>query len=241
LLRTLFFLLPDFFMSELFLVRHGQASFDADDYDQLSPLGYEQAGILANYWESMGQRFDQGYSGSLKRQRQTVEGVTKQVDSSAPEILEGLNEYSSHEILTAFREQHANADGFADVGNMKDRRFFQRFLEAACLRWVRGELEGYNIELFADFKQRVNDAVQTIMANNAKGKKVVVATSGGVIALAVQSVLKMPDEQAINLNWMVYNSSVTRINFSGSRVSLSMFNSIPHLEQAHLADKITYR
>lgn len=228
-------------MSELYLVRHGQASFDADDYDQLSPLGYEQASILSNYWESMARRFDHSYCGSLKRQKQTAEGFATQVESDEPTILEGLNEYSSHEILAAYREQHAEKDGFDLSGNMKDRRFFQRFLEAACLRWVRAEIEGKGIEPFADFKQRVSESLQTIMTENAKGKTIAVATSGGVIALAVQTVLNMPDEQAINLNWMVYNSSVTRINFSGSRVSLSMFNSIPHLEQAHLADKITYR
>ena len=30
-------------MGTLYLVRHGQASFGADDYDQLSPLGHQQA------------------------------------------------------------------------------------------------------------------------------------------------------------------------------------------------------
>jgi len=228
-------------MSELFLVRHGQASFDADDYDQLSELGYQQAAILADYWEAMGQRFDCSYSGSLRRQQQTAHGLAKQVTGAEPAIIEGLNEYSSHEILQAYREQFAQTDGFVEHGNMKDRRFFQRLLEAACLRWVNGQLQGHGIELFADFKARVNDAVQQIMGDNAKGKKVVVATSGGVIALAVQSVLQMPDEHAIKLNWMVYNSSLTRINYSGSRVSLSMFNSIPHLEQPGQRDKISYR
>ncbi len=228
-------------MSELFIVRHGQASFDADDYDQLSEVGYQQAAILADHWQSMERRFDSLYCGSLKRQKQTAEGVAKQVNNPEPGILEGLNEYSSHEILNAYREQFAAADGFAADGNMKERGFFQRFLEAACLRWVRGELESGDIEKFADFKARVGNAFAKIMEENAKGKKVVVATSGGVIALAVQTVLKMPDEQAINLNWMVYNSSVTRINYSGSRVSLSVFNSIPHLEQPHQRDKITYR
>jgi broad specificity phosphatase PhoE len=228
-------------MSELFLVRHGQASFDADDYDQLSEVGYAQAAILADYWQAMSQRFDHSYCGSLKRQRQTANEVAKCIDSSEPTVLEGLNEYSSHEILAAYREQHAQADGFAAGGNMKEKKFFQRFLEAACSRWVNGQLEGQGMELFRHFKERVNDAVMQIMNDNAKGRKVVVATSGGVIALAVQSVLQMPDEQAIKLNWMVYNSSITRINFSGSRVSLSMFNSIPHLEQVQFADKITYR
>lgn len=228
-------------MSELFIVRHGQASFDADDYDQLSKLGYQQATILADHWESMDQRFDSCYCGSLRRQRQTAEGVAKQIDQPEPTVIDGLNEYSSHEILNAYREQFAQSDGFSGDGNMKERGYFQRFLEAACLRWVRGELEGHGIEAFADFKARVGESIAKIMADNAKSKKVVVSTSGGVIALAVQTVLKMPDEQAISLNWMVYNSSVTRINYSGSRVSLSVFNSIPHLEQPRQRDKISYR
>ena len=228
-------------MSELFLVRHGQASFDADDYDQLSPLGIEQASILSSYWQTMKRRFQHSYCGSLKRQRQTAKGIAACVETPEPGVLPGLNEYSSHEILTAFREQHAYADGFGAGGDMKDRRFFQRFLEAACLRWVRGELDGHGIELFADFKARVNQAIQEVMAAHPKSSQVVVATSGGVIAMAVQSVLKMSDAQAIKLNWMVYNSSITRIHYSGGRVSLSMFNTIPHLEQAEFADKITYR
>lgn len=59
--------------------------------------------------------------------------------------------------------------------------------------------------------------------------------------MAVQSVLGTPDEEAIKLNWMIYNTSITRIPFSGSRRSLSMFNSIPHLERPGLVDKITFR
>src|SRR5690606_13783070 len=97
------------------------------------------------------------------------------------------------------------------------------------------------IEAFADFKQRVCAALAEVMAANSKGRRVVVSTSGGVIAIAVQSVLDIPDEQAINLNWMVFNTSLTRIPFSGSRKSLSVFNSISHLERPGFTDKITYR
>ncbi|MGQ9426485.1 histidine phosphatase family protein [Gilvimarinus sp. F26214L] len=233
-------------MSELFLVRHGQASFGADDYDNLSDLGHEQAAILAEYWNSLGQRFDAIYSGSLKRQRATAEGLRKQVDQAEVGVHEGLNEYVSHHILDAYREQYARADGFVIEGEgyasgMKDRRFFQRFLEQACQRWVQGELESDFIEPFPQFKQRVGDALQEIMAANSKGRRVVLATSGGVIAIAVQSVLNVPDEQAINLNWMVYNTSITRIPFSGARKSLSVFNSIPHLDRPGYTDKISYR
>lgn len=228
-------------MSELYLVRHGQASFDSDDYDKLSPVGHEQAAILADYWGSIDQKFDAIYCGSLRRQRETSAGLAKQIHTSEAAILEGLNEYTSHTVLDAYREQHAEKDGFPADGNMRERKFFQKFLEAACLRWVRAELEGDEIEPFSVFKARVRDALKTIMAENAKGRRVVVSTSGGVIAMAVQAVLDMPDEQAINLNWMVFNTSITRIPFSGSKQSLSVFNAIPHLERAGFTDKITYR
>ena len=44
-------------MGTLYLVRHGQASFGADDYDQLSPLGHQQAVRLGEY---LRQRFERG-------------------------------------------------------------------------------------------------------------------------------------------------------------------------------------
>lgn len=228
-------------MSELYLIRHGQASFDSDDYDKLSDTGHQQAAILADYWQSLGVQFDAIYSGSLLRQLETAAGVSKQVAEQQPTVLEGLNEYSGDQVLTAYRQQFAEQDGFSAAGNMKDRKYFQRILETACQRWVKGELESENLEPFAEFKQRVRDALEHIMSGNAKGRQLAVTTSGGVIAIAVQSILHMPDEQAINLNWMVYNTSITRIPFSGSRKSLSVFNAIPHLERPGFIDKITYR
>jgi len=227
-------------MSEIYLIRHGQASFASDNYDQLSPVGHEQAAILSKYWQSIDVKFDAIYSGSLQRQRETAEGISECVQAD-PEILTGLNEYSSIEILNCYREEFAEQDGFDLKGDMKEKKYFQRFLESACLRWVRNELSASDIEPFADFKSRVVDALNHIITANKKGRQVVVTTSGGVISLAVQSVLNIPDEHAISLNWMVFNSSITRIAFSGSRKSLSVFNAIPHLERQGFTDKITYR
>ncbi|GIT63997.1 MAG: hypothetical protein Ct9H300mP22_3970 [Gammaproteobacteria bacterium] len=39
-------------MSELILVRHGQASFGQKSYDKLSDLGIEQVRILARHWQT---------------------------------------------------------------------------------------------------------------------------------------------------------------------------------------------
>ena len=50
-------------MGNLYLVRHGQASFGADDYDQLSELGQAQALRLGEYWRERGMKFDAIYTG----------------------------------------------------------------------------------------------------------------------------------------------------------------------------------
>lgn len=233
-------------MSELFLIRHGQASFGADDYDKLSELGHEQAGILCDYWHSLGYRFDQICFGTLNRQRSTAECLLERIETGEPLVLSGLDEFVSHDVIDAYREQYAISDGFEVAGKthtlgVDDPRWFQRFIGKACERWVNNELDSPQLEPFPLFKGRVCGALQEIMSANAKGRRVVVVTSAGVIAMAVQSVLGMPDQEAVKLNWAVYNTSLTRIPFSGSRKSLSMFNAIPHLERPGYTDKITYR
>ena len=45
-------------MGTLYLVRHGQASFGAADYDQLSELGRRQSVRLGEYFANKGLTFD---------------------------------------------------------------------------------------------------------------------------------------------------------------------------------------
>jgi broad specificity phosphatase PhoE len=52
-------------MGHLYLVRHGQASFGADNYDQLSELGGWQSERLGQYFASKGRAFDTVITGSL--------------------------------------------------------------------------------------------------------------------------------------------------------------------------------
>ena len=64
-------------MGTLYLVRHGQASFGADDYDVLSPLGHQQAVRLGEYFKTKGLVFDAAMTGTLQRQISTFEGICK--------------------------------------------------------------------------------------------------------------------------------------------------------------------
>ena len=59
-------------MGTLHLVRHGQASFGAEDYDQLSALGARQCLALGQHYARRGVRFAGVLRGSLRRHQQSL-------------------------------------------------------------------------------------------------------------------------------------------------------------------------
>ena len=62
-------------MGTLYLVRHGQASLGAADYDQLSDLGRRQCERLGSWFRSHGVRFDAVLTGTLKRHAQSLAAI----------------------------------------------------------------------------------------------------------------------------------------------------------------------
>ncbi len=64
-------------MSTIYLVRHGQASFGTDNYDQLSATGREQVRQLGKYFAESGERIDRIYAGALRRQTETAEIIAE--------------------------------------------------------------------------------------------------------------------------------------------------------------------
>ena len=60
-------------MGMLYLIRHGQASAHAEDYDQLSELGKIQGRIIGNHLSD--KQIDAIYIGPRKRHLQTYEAA----------------------------------------------------------------------------------------------------------------------------------------------------------------------
>jgi len=239
-------------VSELIFVRHGQASFGAESYDKLSPLGVQQVRILAQYWQDNGERFDHIYAGELLRQRETAVELLPLVDTPAAQIAvhPGLNEYNGTPLIDIYLRDHHPADPAVPEQKVPtlpilDRKLFQQIFEATTAKWIRDELvptaDDHEFESWPAFQSRVHGAIDELMARHTDGSRVLVSTSGGVIALALQRVLRLPDAQVIDANWMVNNSSVSRLRYGGGRVSLTLFNGLAHLEKPQLRELITYR
>lgn len=234
-------------MSELILVRHGQASFGAESYDQLSELGRQQVRILAEHWRSMGEQFDAIYSGSLNRQQQTAALLADVVTAPQPSIDPAFNEYAGEPLIRIYMRDHARFEGMPDHLDFRelDRKTFQVILEAAGRHWQAGTLQpaqtDVDFEPWPAFQRRVQQALQAVMARHRRGSRVIISTSGGVIALAVQYALELSDSQALAINWMVNNSSVTRLVYGRDRVSVGSFNSLAHLETPTGRELITFR
>lgn len=232
-------------MSTIYLVRHGQASFGTDNYDQLSATGREQVRHLGAYFAGLGERIDRIYSGSLRRQTETAEIIAASLQDATPPIAieHAFDEYDSDVILHTFAksltpEQLAEA-GWPELRT--DRRKFQFFLERAARAWVEARIEAEAMTPWRGFHGRIAAGIESIMRNEGRSKTLIVSTSGGVIGTIVAHVLGLSNHTGIELNWAVHNASITRLIYNADKVSLSLFNGLPHLDRAELRPLITYR
>ena len=219
-------------MSTLVLVRHGQASFGGPAYDELSDLGLRQGELLRSYWLGRGETFDEVWSGSLARQRDSARLALVQ-----PQVDPRWNEYDADAILArlgpglAERRPEFRALWAAHLAAPRDPRTFQRMFEPLMLAWVTGEAADADVEPWAAFRDRVRAVLADVMAA-PHSRRVAVFASGGPIGVAVMTVLGAPDWRALELNWRLRNGSLTTFLFSPGRVSLDGFNATPHLALA---------
>lgn len=237
-------------MSTLYLIRHGQASFGAEDYDVLSTLGGEQSAHLGRHWAARGQRLDACYSGPKRRQIDTARHFRTAasehgVSYPEAEILAGLDEYPALALLRHWlprlSAEHPELRDLLDpAGRGPDSaQRWERAFATITGKWARGELTTDDIESFAAFQRRVHDAVEHIMTAQGRGKRVAVFTSGGPVAMAVQMAMGLAAEVALRTAWVVANAAVTEFRYR-DRESLTLirFNTIGHLPEPRL---VTYR
>ena len=225
-------------MGTLYLVRHGQASFGADDYDQLSPLGHRQSVRLGEYlrerWQREGTPVQTVLMGSLRRHRQTWEGIAEGAGLKlSASIWPDLDEYDSHALIEAIRPGPLPKPDTPE----KYREHF-RLLREALKSWMAGQTTPRGMPSYAQFKvgvARVLDHVRT-----QHDSDVLLVSSGGPISTAVGHVLGTPAETTIDLNMRIRNTALSELVFTPKRHMLMTYNTLPHLEGREHQDWITY-
>ncbi len=226
-------------MGTLYLVRHGQASFGADDYDKLSELGHKQSVRLGEYWRAKGVTFDAVLVGTLKRHTQTLAGIAQGMGGdpgrdARPLSWPGLNEYDSAAVIAAIhpaplQKSDASAERY---------RAHMRLLRDGLTQWMNGLVSPKGMPSYAEFLKGVTSALDHVRAHH--DGNVLLVSSGGPISAAVRHVLGTTPETSIELNLRMRNASVTEFAFTPKRHMLVTFNTLAHLDAPQHADWVTY-
>lgn len=226
-------------MSRVFLVRHGQASFGAADYDNLSPTGHEQSRVLGVALAARGIAADVVVAGEMKRHAQTAAAVLDGSGWPAEVAVDaGWNEFDHLQVL-AVHERPATVEGESE------KAAFQRWFEQATSRWTSGDHEASYDETFAAFTARVEAALARILDSVPRKGTAVVLTSGGPIAWAAASLLaddsRTRTDLWLRLNPVSINTGVSTVVRGASGSTLVSFNAHDHLFADGTSDLLTYR
>jgi broad specificity phosphatase PhoE len=239
-------------MASLTLVRHGQASYLKENYDQLSDLGKRQAQTLGEYWIRTKTSFDQVYYGPACRHLRTgeiVADVYRQAGLPWPEpvTVPDMDEYVGTAIVRTFLpgllETHEDIRALeAEYRRTEEQnaafKVYDKLFARISRMWVDEELDSPELESWKRFCARIERGIQMIRDSAGENKRIVVFTSGGVIAASARLALDLAPQRTLELSWTSRNASYTELVFTLERIWLSSFNNHPHLEDE---DLLTYR
>jgi broad specificity phosphatase PhoE len=224
-------------MAELFLVRHGQASIESDNYDQLSSLGHQQSRWLGEYFAERGLVFDRIITGQMVRHRETAEGVLAGFGkpSFALETTADWDEFDFDRLISQFLTEYPTFRLADDV----PRSARYGLLKQALEHWAAGKLQGELPESWAEFEGRLTRQLDALQSQSSR-EKVLVISSGGAIAMALRLILMSPPSMMVKLNLQTRNASLSHCYFNSSGFSLSSFNAVPHLDTSERRELISY-
>jgi broad specificity phosphatase PhoE len=223
-------------MPTLYLVRHGQASFGAADYDNLSDLGHQQAELLGRYFKAKNLKFDASYAGTLRRHAQTYLGIAQGMGIDQAALLRpGLNEYDSDAVVEAIHPEPLSRERSPE----NYRKHF-RLLRDGLSAWMDGKTEPRGMPHYADFVSGITDVLDEVRMQYGgnDNARILICSSGGPISTAVGCILGTSAQTTIELNLRIRNTSITEFAFTPKRHMLVTYNTLPHLEDK--PDWVTY-
>ncbi len=219
-------------MPTLYLVRHGQASFGAEDYDNLSDLGAQQSQQLGRYFKSKNLSFDAAFAGTLRRHAQTYSSIAQGMSSDQTAYQRpGLNEYDSDAVVAAIHPAPLSRDRSPE----NYRKHF-RLLRDGLAAWMEGSAQPQGMPTYPNFVKGITDVLDEVRMQfgGQEDARILIVSSGGPISTAVGHVLGTSAPTTIELNLRIRNTSITEFAFTPKRHMLVTYNTLPHLEdKAH--------
>jgi broad specificity phosphatase PhoE len=219
-------------VSVVLLVRHGQASWGADDYDVLSDVGRHQARRLGQVLAERGLRPTVVTHGQMRRQTETARLVAETAGWAVPSTVDERWDEMDH-LQVLDRQPHRFA------GDAPTPAEFQAWFEAATERWTGGEFDHEYDESFPSFARRVEAALAALLSGLEDDGTAVVVTSGGPISWLAAGLLGGGVELHRRFAPVVVNASVTKVVVGRRGTTLVSFNEHGHLETDR--ELLTYR
>jgi broad specificity phosphatase PhoE len=203
-------------MPSAYLIRHGQASFGAADYDVLSPMGEQQSKVLGEELRRREVRVDRVCSGTMRRHRGTAVACLSVAGVDLPVAEDPRwNEYDHLDLVRRS----------SPAGDPLSTREFQRLLEEALLVWMTGDGTTW-----PGFRDGACAALEEMFGGLGRGGTALVFTSGGVISAICAQLLGLPPQGYLALNRTMVNASLTKLVHGRSGTSLVSLNEHGHLE-----------
>lgn len=234
-------------MGVIYVVRHGQAAFGTEHYDRLTEIGFTQARLLGGYFSRRDIRFDALFTGTLRRQTETAQGIFEGHSALGAqplaETFPGLDEYKPEAVMMAFSGHFpARAPAPAPAAARRDplvvREHF-RVLREALLAWAENRTQPEGMPVWQAFQDGAVAALIEARQRFPDGN-VLIVSSGGPIAAIVAAALNAPPASAVELNLRIRNSSLTEFAATPRRHHLISFNGLPHLDTNPDPTLITY-
>lgn len=232
-------------MRTLYLIRHGQASYGAADYDQLSSLGAEQSRLCGAWFRQCGIALHHAIAGGLKRHVQTAEAFFAGYENNEGNASEWTNRIHRdpnwNEVDAIDMMNPAKAARNADAPPAEDAKLHMTFAQfeaafrPAYYRWTSGQYDHEYAQPFPEYRAGCVSAVEKAFQMTQPDETVAAFTSGGTIGMICRQVMQLNDEATSAIMWQISNTSVSRLMFDRERYVLTLFNSVAHLEQR--ADK----
>jgi broad specificity phosphatase PhoE len=230
-------------MGVLLLVRHGQASFGAEDYDVLSEAGVAQSTRLGEALAAQGLSPSAVLHGTMRRQRDTAQAMVAAAGWDVElETDPRWDEFGHLGVIAAYAALPGAEPVAHDDGEL-DRRSFQHIFEQATTRWASAAHDDEYDESYSAFVGRVDEGLREVAQLCESGSNAVVVTSGGAIAAVCARLVAVdasPGELSPlwqRFNAVLVNAGVTRVLVGSSGPRLLSFNEHSHLDRGD----VTYR